>query len=119
MNDVISDVLGNSPFASPAAPSTTVDEAHPSHRKNIEALILLKDKLTPWVLIPDPTDPANSCRELAETASRGIDGVLDRFRGATNFPEIHLPGNWPKASVAAISLARRTLVVLEHTSVKP
>lgn len=79
----------------------------------------LRDKLIPWVSLTDPMDPALSCRELADTAAKGLDGVLNKFRGAEGYPNIHLPMNWPKAADAAIRLARRTLVVLENTTVNP
>lgn len=117
----VEDVLAESPFAqpTPARAITSVDAEHPSHKTDLESMMILRNKLLPWVTLTDPMDPAVSCRELAETASKGLDGILDKFRGVENFPDIHLPMNWPKAAQAAIRLARRTLTVLENTSVKP
>jgi hypothetical protein len=120
MNE-IENILGDSPFAQPvpARTITSVDADHPSHKAEIEMMTILRGKLTPWITMSDPMDPALSCRELAETAAKGLDGVLDKFRGAEGFPDIHLPMNWPKAAQASIKLARRTLIVLEDTTVEP
>lgn len=118
-NTAMAAIVAESVYAQPAKPITTVDETHPSNRKEIEMMISLKEKLIPWANICNPMDPANSCRELAETAVKGLDGVLDKFRGVDNYPDIHLPMNWPKAATASIRLARRTIIVLEATNVTP